>query len=215
MARHHLGRGRGSRRPARAVPPVAAPGPLQGRRGQADRRRLRLRVLLLAGRSRGPPPRRRPRPQARLRQLRPRTLRGAARRVQGRGPPARAARPDARRGRHLHRHGPRRDHLQGRQHPGLRHCPRRRLPALHPGQPRGRRPHGHHPRAPRRGPALLHAPPGGADPGADRHRRRQLHAGLRPPAVRHGRGQQEALQARPRSPTCSCSGTAASSPRAC
>ncbi len=72
MAGHHLGRGRGSRRPARAVPPVAAPGPVQGRGGQADRRRLRLRVLLLAGGGRGPPPRRRPRPQARLRQLRPR-----------------------------------------------------------------------------------------------------------------------------------------------
>ena len=38
---------------------------------------------------------------------------------------------------------------------------------------------------------------------------------VRPPAVRHGRGQQEALQARPASRTCSCTATAASSPRGC
>ena len=91
MARHHLGGRRGGRRTARAVPPVTAPGPVQGRRRQADRRRLRLRVLLLPGGGRGAPPRRRPRPQAGLRQLRPRALRRAAGRVQGRGPRSRCS----------------------------------------------------------------------------------------------------------------------------
>ena len=59
------------------------------------------------------------------------------------------------------------------ERPGLRHRPRQRLPAVHAGQPGRRRADGDHPRAPRRGPALLHAPPDGPVPGADGHRRRQ------------------------------------------
>src|SRR5690606_9687606 len=48
------------------------------------------------------------------------------------------------------------------------------------------------------GPAVLHAAPGRAVPRAHADRRRDRRARVRPPAVRHGGGQQEALQARPR-----------------
>ena len=65
-------------------------------------------------------------PKLGLRRLRPRPHRRADGRVPGRGPPAGAAVPDARRGRHLQRPGPRRDHLPRRQRPGLRARPRQR-----------------------------------------------------------------------------------------
>ena len=83
------------------------------------------------------------------------------------------------------------------ERPGLRHRPRQRRPAVHAGQPGRRRADGDHPRPARRGPALLHPAPDRPVQGADGAGRRQGHPGLRPPAVRHGRGQQEALQARP------------------
>ncbi len=56
-----------------------------------------------------------------------------------------------------------------------------------------------HPRAPRRGPPLVDAAPDRAVRRARGDRCRQRHdAAVRPPAVRHGTGQQEAVQARPR-----------------
>ena len=57
------------------------------------------------------------------------------------------------------------------------------LYTLEPGR---RRADGDHPRAARRGPAVLHAAPGCPDPRADGDRCRQLYAGLWPPSVRHG-----------------------------
>ena len=77
--------------------------------------------------------------------------------------------------------------------------PRQRRPALHAGQPGRRRADGDHPRAARRGPALQHARARSRCYDAlveARHRRGD--PAVRPPALRHGRGQQEALQARPR-----------------
>ena len=72
-------------------------------------------------------------------------------------------------------------------------------PALHAGQPGGRRPHGHHARAARRGPALVDPP---ADRAVPRAARRSASATgeprVRAPAVGAGRRQQEAVQARPR-----------------
>ena len=89
--------------------------------------------------------------------------------------------------------------FETRVRPRLRALPGQRRPALHAGQPGRRRAHGDHPRAARRGPALQHAAP---DPAA---RARwsssaiaEVMPRVRPPAVRDGRGQQEALQARPR-----------------
>ena len=74
----------------------------------------------------------------------------------------------------------------------------RRLPALPAGQPGRRRADGDHPRAARRGPALVHAAADPAARGAARARRRRPgRAALRAPALRARRGQQEAVQARP------------------
>lgn len=156
LARHRLGRGRRGRRPARALPPVPARGDLRGGHREAQGRRAHLPVLLLARGDRGAPPGRRARPQAGLRRLRPRPHGRAGRRVRGRGPRAGVAPAHAGHGHHLHGPRARGDHVQGRHRAGLRGGARGRLAALHAGQPRGRRPHGHHPRAARRGPALLH-----------------------------------------------------------
>ncbi len=98
----------------------------------------------------------------------------------------------------------------------LRHRPGQRRPALHPGQPGRRRADGDHPRPARRGPALLDPAADRAVRGACRDRRRhRRHAALRPPAVRHGRGQQEAVQARPARPRSTSTASAASCPRGC
>ncbi len=73
---------------------------------------------------------------------------------------------------------------------------RQRRPAVHARQPGRRRPDADHARAARRGPAVLDAAPDRAVPRADRHRCHRPGAAVRPPALRHGRGQQEAVQAR-------------------
>ena len=102
----------------------------------------------------------RPAPRAEVTGLRrplPRPHRRAGRRLRSRGPRAGAALPDARRRDHLHRPGPRRDHLPARARARLRARARQRPPALHAGQPGRRRADGDHPRAARRGPALLDA----------------------------------------------------------
>ena len=150
------------------------------------------------GGDRGAPQGGRPGPEAGLRRRRPRPDRRAEGGVPRRGPRAGPAPADARRGPHVHGPGARRGDVQGRLGAGLRHRARQRPAAVHAGQPGGRRPHGHHARAARRGPALVDAPADRAVPGAARDRRRLGRAGVRAPAVGAGRGQQEALQARPR-----------------
>lgn len=164
----------------------------------AEGGRARLRLLLQRGGA-GGPPRGRPRrgPPLRLRRPLPRPDRRADRRLPGRGPQRHRAVPHAGQGDHLHRPGARRADLHPGERAGLRHRPGQRRPALHPGQPGGRRPDGHHARAARRGPAVLHPAADRPLRGADRPRRRQADPGVRAPAVRDGRGQQEAVQARP------------------
>ena len=98
LARPRLGRGpRASaartRRTARASGATSTPTSL----AQLRDGRLHLRLLLHQRRGRGPAPRRRPRPEAGVRRLLPRAHRRAGGRVRGRGPPAGAAVPDARR----------------------------------------------------------------------------------------------------------------------
>ena len=126
----------------------------------------------------------------------------AGRGLRGRGTPARRPVPDARPADHLRRPGPRRGHLPDRARARLRARARQRRPALHAGQPGRRRDDGDHPRAARRGPALQHPAPDRALRGARGDRDRAS----RPPRFGHlpyrdGRGQQEALQARPRGPS--------------
>ncbi len=71
-------------------------------------------------------------------------------------------------------------------------------PLSHARQPGRRRPDGDHPRPARRGPCSPPRPPPDRPvQGADGPGHRQVHARVRPPPVRHGRGQQEAQQARP------------------
>ena len=101
----------------------------------------------------------------------------AAFRAEGRSP-VRAV-PDARRRAHLRRPGPRRDHLPDRARARLRALPRQRPPALHAGQPGRRRADGDHPRAPRRGPAVL------APRARSRSTTRSVELGI---AERHARG---------------------------
>ena len=132
-----------------------------------------------------------------VRRLLPRAHRRPGRGVRGRGPQAGGAVPDARRLGHLGRPGPRRDHLRDPVRPRLRALPRQRRPALHAGQPGRRRADGDHPRAARRGPALEHAAADPAAPSAGRAGHLEGGAGVRAPAAGHGRGQQEALEARP------------------
>ena len=74
---------------------------------------------------------------------------------------------------------------------------------------------GDHPRAARRGPAVQHAAPDRAVRRAHGARRREGDARVRPPALRDGRGQQEALQARPAGPPARSTATRASCPRGC
>ena len=94
--------------------------------------------------------------------------------------------------------------------------PRQRRPALHAGQPGRRRADGDHPRAARRGPALQHAAPDRAARGAaSSSASRSARPAVRPPALRHGRGQQEALQARPRGAPARLPRRRASCPRGC
>ncbi len=150
-----------------------------------------------------------------LRRLLPRADRRAAGRVRGRGPRAGGPVPDARRLDHLDRPGPRRHHVRDPVRPRLRAQPRQRRPALHAGQPGRRRADGDHPRAAWRGPALQHAAPDRAVRRADRARDREVHARVRPPALRHGRGQQEALQARPAGAHARSTASRASCPRGC
>ena len=108
-----------------------------------------------------------------------------------------AAAAGARSGHHLRRPRPGTDHLPDRQRAGPGVGPRHRGSALHAGQPGRRRADGHHPRAARRGPAALHAAADRAVRGADRHRPGRGRPAVRPPAVRHRRGQPQALQAGP------------------
>ena len=92
---------------------------------------------------------------------------------------------------------------------------RQRRPALHAGQPGRRRADGDHPRAARRGPALLDAAPDRALRGARAARHRHRLAAVRPPAHRDGGGQQAALQARRRAPASRSTSSAASCPQGC
>ena len=174
--------------------------------------------LLHAGRGRGAPQGRRPGPEARLRQLRPRPLRRAEGRVPRRGPPARAARPDARRG--LSRWD---DLVRGEITFKAEHVPDYVIVRAN-GEPlytlvnpvddalmgithvlRGEDLLSSTPRQLALYDALAQI---GVGDGYD--------AALRPPAVRHGRGQQEALQARPAvQPAQPLPRARASSPRAC
>ena len=88
-------------------------------------------------------------------------------------------------------------------------------PALHARQPGRRRADGDHPRAPRRGPAVLDTAPDRAVPRADRGRRRPTRRpALRPPAATSWARATRSCPSATRSPTCSCTATAASSPRA-
>ena len=94
--------------------------------------------------------------------------------------------------------------------------PRQRRPALHAGQPGRRRADGDHPRAARRGPAVEHPAPARAVRRAGRSSASaQGDAAVRPPALRDGRGQQEAVQARPAGPPARLPRRRASCPRAC
>ena len=121
------------------------------------------------GPRRGPCPRvRRPLPRRSTHEQR------AAYEAEGRRPVLRL--PHARRGDHLHRPGARRDHLPARARPRLRAGAGQRPPALHAGEPRRRRADGDHPRAARRGPAVLDAAPDRALRRARRHRCRHRRA---------------------------------------
>src|SRR5699024_10756011 len=81
--------------------------------------------------------------------------------------------------------------------PGFRRGARQRPAPVHPGQPDRRRADAHHPRTARRGHPVLHPASDRAVPRADRRGRGRVGASLRAPALRDGRGQQEAVQARP------------------
>ena len=134
----------------------------------------------------------------RLRRAAPRPHARAVAALRGRGPRAGHPVHDAASGLDVHRPRPRRDHVRRRERAGLRHRARQRPAALHADQPHGRRADGRHPRAPRRGPAQLDAAADRAVRGVRRdRRRRRAHARVRPPAVRHGRRQPQAVQARP------------------
>ncbi len=142
--------------------------------------------------------------------------RGAGRGVRRRGAQAGRAIPDARPRDHLRRPGARRDHLPARARPRLRAGARQRAPALHAGQPGRRRADGDHPRAARRGPALL-------DAATDRPLRRAAPRSGWATAARRGsatcptswgRATRSSPSATPR-PTCSATATAASCPRGC
>ena len=90
--------------------------------------------------------------------------------------------PDARRADHLHRPGARRDHLPGRARARLRAGAGQRPSALHAGLPGRRRADGDHPRAARRGPALLDSAAGRA-PRRARARSASATAGCRSSAT--------------------------------
>ena len=165
---------------------------------QTARGRQGVPLLLLAGGAR-PAPRGRShrRPAQRVRRPLPHADRRAGQGVRRRGPPARGPAADARPADRVRRPGPRRDHLPAGEPGRLRPGPGERLPALPAGEPGRRRADGDHPRAARRGPAAVDAAADRAVRGArrDRHRQRPDPA-VRAPAVRDGRGQQAAVQAR-------------------
>ncbi len=139
----------------------------------------------------------RPRPEARLRQLRARPHRRPEGRLPRRGPRARAAPACARHRPELRRPRPRRDHVPGRLVQRLRRRTAQRPPALHLRQPGRRRAHGCHARAPWRRPAVVDPAPDRAVPRADRRRCDDVRPAVRAPPVCDGRGQQEAVEARP------------------
>ena len=90
-----------------------------------------------------------------------------------------------------------------------------RRSAVHAGESGRRRADADHARAARRGPAAVDAAADRAVPRADRHRRRRRDPAVRPPAVRDGRGQQEAVQARPAVVAEHSTASRATCPRAC
>ena len=196
LARLRLGRGPRGRRPLRPLPPVRAPRHLRRRARPPARGGLHLRLLLHQRRGRRAA-QGRGLEAAGVRRVLPRADRRAGRGVPGRGPPAGQPLPDARRRAHLGRPGARRHHVPDRARARLRGGAGQRPAAVHAGQPRRRRDDAHHPRAARRGPAVLDAAPARAVHRADRARHRRGDAAVRPPAVRDGRGQQEAVEARP------------------
>ena len=185
---------------------------------QAARGRPRLPLLLLRRGARGAQregPRRGP--HARLRRPLPRSLDArAGRGVRGRGPTSRCSgfrMPD--RADHVH------DLVRGEITFQPEHVPDyvlvrgQRAPALHAGQPGRRRADGDHPRAARRGPAVLDTAPDRALRRAGRDRRRH---GRTPRSATcptsWARATRSCPSATPRR-TCSATATAASCPRGC
>ena len=183
-------------------------------RRAAEGRRTRLRELLDGRRDRRPQRGGRAAEAVRLRQLRPRPHRRAARRVPRRGPRAGAAPARARRRPRLRRPRARPHRLPGRRHHRLRgRAPQRRAP-VHAREPRRRRADGHHARAARRGPALVDPAADRALPRAHRHRRHHVRArasGTCPTSW--ARATRSSPSATP-SPTSSTTAIAGSSPRA-
>ena len=139
----------------RPLPAVRAVRHLPRHRRAAARGRVGLRLLLHQRGGRGAPQGVRLQGPG-VRRLLPRaspTSSAAAFEAEGRTPGR--APPDARPADHLRRPRPRRGHLPARARARLRARARQRRPALHAGQPGRRRADGDHPRAARRGPALL------------------------------------------------------------
>ncbi len=200
--------------PHAPVPPVRALRHLPRRARPPARGVVHLRLLLHQRRGRGAP-------QgvglqaAGVRRVLPRADRRAGRGVPGRGPPAGRPLPDARRRAHVGRPGARRHHLPDRARAGLRRRARQRRAALHAGQPGRRRDDAHHPRAARRGPAVVDAAAARAvrRPGRARHRRgaRRGSATCRTSWARATRSSPSAT----RRATCSTTARTASCPRAC
>ena len=147
LAGAELRRGPRHRRPVRAVPAVGAWRDLPRRAGASAGSGRGLRSVLDRRGSGGPPRRRGPKPEAGLRQLRPRTHRGATRRVHRRGPQAGASAADARRGHHLARPGPRGHYVRGGCGSRFRADSRQRRSVVHLGQSGRRRADEDHPRA--------------------------------------------------------------------
>ena len=132
-----------------------------------------------------------------VRRVLPRARCRPAGRLAGAGPNAGAAVPHAVGADRVRRPRTRHRDLPARERPGLRDPARERRPALHPGEPARRRDDGHHPRAARRGPPVVDPASDPALPDPPAPRSRQRPAALRSPSDGDGRGQPQAVQARP------------------
>ena len=133
-------------------------GDLYARRAGAAPRSRRTPTTATAPTRRSTPAARRPAPRCRATTASAAsspTTRSRRSRPSGRQPVVRFRMPDG--VDHLGRPGPRRDHLRDPVRPRLRALPGQRRAALHAGQPGRRRADGDHPRAARRGPAVVDA----------------------------------------------------------